>query len=125
MPRILLIAILMFTFSVTGCNYAFRVPTDAMLPTISRDDMLIGDPLGLQKRSIERFDIVVFKAPEEDRERFNDPNLKYTKRIIGLPGETIAIRNNEVLINGQILEEPFEKIIDETSAKKKNTIGST
>ena len=49
---------------------------------------------------IERGDIVVFWFP-------NDPDKSYVKRVIGLPGETVEIRNGHVFINGTELQEPY------------------
>lgn len=49
---------------------------------------------------LERGDIVVFWFP-------NDPDKSYVKRIIGLPGETVEIRNGKVFINGSLLNEPY------------------
>jgi signal peptidase I len=49
---------------------------------------------------IERGDIVVFWFPE-------DPEKSYVKRVIGLPGEMVEIRNGRVLINGQELSENY------------------
>jgi signal peptidase I len=52
----------------------------------------------LRKRPIERGDVVVFKFPE-------DPERDFIKRVIGLPGETVEIKNKVVYINGSPLEE--------------------
>ena len=49
---------------------------------------------------IDRGDIVVFWFP-------NDPDKSYVKRIIGLPGETVEIRNGRVVVNGQELNEEY------------------
>lgn len=49
---------------------------------------------------IERGDVVVFWFP-------NDPDKSYVKRVIGLPGETVEIRNGRVFINGTELQEPY------------------
>jgi signal peptidase I len=49
---------------------------------------------------IERGDIVVFWYP-------NDPDKSYVKRVIGLPGESVEIRNGRVYINGKELNEPY------------------
>jgi len=49
-------------------------------------------------RPIRRGDIVVFKYPEE-------PDRDFIKRVVGLPGETVELRNKKVYINGQPLEE--------------------
>lgn len=48
----------------------------------------------------KRGDVVVFKFPR-------DLSRPFIKRIIGLPGETVEIRNGRVLINGEDLEEPY------------------
>lgn len=47
-----------------------------------------------------RGDVIVFHAPDQDKD--------YIKRVIGLPGETIEITNGQVLIDGRVLEEPYE-----------------
>jgi len=49
---------------------------------------------------LERGDIVVFWFP-------NDPDKSYVKRIIGLPGETVEVRNGKILVNGQEINEPY------------------
>lgn len=63
---------------------------------ISRVNYMIGDP--------QRGDIVVFNSPEADKD---DPSL--IKRVIGLPGETVEIKDREVYINGVKLDEPYIK----------------
>ncbi len=42
--------------------------------------------------------------------RLAGPHVMYLKRIIGLPGETVAFVNGRVLINGEVLDEPYEKL---------------
>lgn len=49
---------------------------------------------------IERGDIVVFWFP-------NDPDKSYVKRVIGLPGEMVELRNGKVIVNGQELDETY------------------
>lgn len=93
-----------------------KIPTGSMIPTL-----LIGDYIMVNKfiyaptsggmgwlergllpvREIRRGDIIVFKYPEE-------PEKDYIKRVIGLPGEFIEIRNKTVYINGIPLEEPYK-----------------
>jgi signal peptidase I len=80
----------------------FLVEGPSMQPTfhdyqrliISRINYLIGEP--------ERGDIVVFNAPGS---RAGDPPL--IKRAIGLPGDTVEIRETQVYINGTLLDQPF------------------
>lgn len=54
--------------------------------------------LGFPK--IDRGDVVVFWFP-------NDPDKSFVKRVIGLPGETVEVRNGIVYIDGKILNEPY------------------
>ncbi len=63
---------------------------------ISRVNYMVGEP--------QRGDIVVFNSPQSDSD---DPSL--IKRIIGLPGELVEIRDREVYINGERLDEPYIK----------------
>jgi len=82
-----------------GLNYltmkkpiVFRIPSEAMHPTILKGEKIGIDRFAYLKDSPKRDDIVVFKDQEE----------KYqVKRIIGLPMETIEIRKGKVLVNGQ------------------------
>ncbi|MDH7485419.1 MAG: signal peptidase I [Anaerolineae bacterium] len=48
----------------------------------------------------QRGDVIVFHAPDRDKD--------YIKRVIGLPGETIEMRQGQVFINGRPLQEPYE-----------------
>ena len=54
-------------------------------------------------RDIRRGDIVVFKYPDE-------PERDFIKRVIGLPGETLELRNKKVYVNGQPLDEPLRAL---------------
>src|SRR5262245_49720232 len=95
-----------------------KIPTGSMIPTL-----LIGDYIMVNKfiyapptaapivasieravfpmRDIRRGDIVVFKFPEE-------PEKDYIKRVIGLPGETIEVRDRQVYIDGRPLDESYK-----------------
>ena len=97
---------------------SFAIPTASM-----EDNMLIGDHLLVSRaaygvtgsavdkavfpmRTIRRGDIVVFKAPPEIKAG-NLSRLMYVKRVIGLPGDLLRIRDNHVDINGRALDEPY------------------
>jgi signal peptidase I len=58
------------------------------------------------KRGIERGHVVVFKFPE-------DPTRDFIKRVIGLPGETIEIRNKQVFVDGKPIAEPYVHFIEQ------------
>ncbi|MDA8228852.1 MAG: signal peptidase I [Desulfitobacterium hafniense] len=78
------------------------VPTGSMLPTIKLQDRLIVDKLAFKFNGIKRGDIVVFHAPPASGEKED-----LVKRVIGLPGEKLEIKDGKVLINGVGLNEPY------------------
>src|SRR5512137_719102 len=98
-------------FVMTFVVQAFQIPTGSMEPTLLVGDFLLVnkfvyantespiDRALLPRRAIRRQDIVVFKYP-------NELNRDYVKRAIGLPGETVEIKNKQVFIDGKPLEEP-------------------
>lgn len=74
-----------------------RVQGQAMLPAIKDGDMVL---IEREFEKLERGDVVIFYYPQ-------DQSMSYVKRIIGLPGETLEIRDGEVVINGTVLKEPY------------------
>jgi signal peptidase I len=83
------------------------VPTGSMLPTIEINDRIMVDKLSYRWRKPSRGDVIVFTP--NDRLRQIEPDLKdpFVKRVIGLPGETVEVKNNTVFINGKPLSEPY------------------
>lgn len=77
-----------------------QVNGSSMYPTLEDADSLIVDKLSYRFKDPERFDIIVFPYHYEN-------NTFYIKRIIGLPGETVQIRDGAVYINGEILDEDY------------------
>lgn len=92
-PYIIIIVVVVFvrTFIVTPV----RVNGSSMAPTLKGGEIMLLNKLG----NIERFDIVVLKIEEEQ------DNL--IKRVIGLPGETVEIKDNKIYINEKILEDKY------------------
>lgn len=70
-----------------------RVPSESMENTIMTGDRFFGNRLAYLFDDPERFDIVVFKYPDDESQLF-------VKRVIGLPGETVEIKDGKVYING-------------------------
>jgi signal peptidase I len=70
----------------------------SMMPTLHNENRMIVNKLSYQFGEPNRFDIIVFKAME---------NKDYIKRIIGLPGDHIAYKDDTLYINGQPYEEPY------------------
>ena len=69
-----------------------KIPSASMEPTIMTGDRLIGNRLAYLNEDPQRGDIVIFLFPDNEKELF-------IKRVIGLPGETVEIKDGEVYIN--------------------------
>jgi signal peptidase I len=108
----IIIAVILALFIRTFVVQAFKIPTGSM-----ENNLLIGDHLLVNKfvfgpamwpierallpiGTIRRRDVLVFKYPEE-------PDRDFIKRVIGLPGETLEVREKKVYINGAPLDEPY------------------
>jgi signal peptidase I len=74
-----------------------KIEGAAMLPALKDGDRIIIDR---NVDKIERGDIVIFYYPDA-------PTKSYLKRIVGLPNETVDIREGKVFINGTPLDEPY------------------
>ncbi|MEL6350280.1 MAG: signal peptidase I [Cyanobacteria bacterium J06627_28] len=86
------------------------VPTGSMQPTVEINDRLFVEKVSYRFKDPQRGDIIVFQAPQKALEASNsDTNDAYLKRIIGLPGETIEVRDGAVLVNGRVLSEGYIK----------------
>lgn len=70
----------------------------SMFPTLNDHDRMIVNKMSYQIGEPERFDIIVFKASEDK---------DYIKRVIGLPGDHVAYKDNVLYINGEPVEEPY------------------
>jgi signal peptidase I len=108
----IVIAVILALFMRTFVVQAFKIPTGSMEP-----NLLVGDHLLVNKfvfaptvskvegallpvAAVRRGEIVVFKYPE-------DPERDFIKRVIGLPGETIELRDRRILVNGRAIDEPY------------------
>lgn len=76
------------------------VPTGSMQNTINPGDRFIGSRLSYLFDGPERGDIVVFPYPD-------DESVIYVKRVIGLPGEIVEVKDGYVYINGHQLQEDY------------------
>jgi signal peptidase I len=78
-----------------------RIEGISMLPTYQDRSVNFVNRLAYRWHEPRRGDVVGI--------RLAGPHVMYMKRIIGLPGETIAFVDGRVLINGEVLDEPYEK----------------
>ncbi len=74
----------------------YTVPTGSMYPTIKPGERFFADKVSYKFKEPERGDIIVFKEPFTDKDR-------YTKRLIGLPGEQVSIGDGNIYIDGKKL----------------------
>jgi signal peptidase I len=80
------------------------IPSGSMLPTLQINDRLIIDKLGYKFGEPKRGDIVVFNPTEALSTTYKDA---FIKRIVGLPGEKLEVKNGRVYVNGRPLEEKY------------------
>ena len=92
----ILIALLINVF----VGQATRVEGQSMEPNLHTDQRLVVEKMTYRFHGPHRHDIVVLKLPNQGDELL-------IKRVIGLPGETVEIRDGQVIINGGPLDEPF------------------
>lgn len=78
----------------------FRFPSSSMRDTILPGDFFISNSWKYRARAPERGELIVFRFP-------GDPSIKYVKRVIGLPGDTVEIKQGIVNVNGDVLPEPY------------------
>jgi len=83
------------------------IPTSSMEPTLQINDRLIIEKLSYRFRKPERGEVVVFNPPAVSV--VPDASKVYIKRLIGLPGDRISIREGTVFINDKALNEPYIK----------------
>lgn len=104
-------------FVMTFVVQAFQIPTGSMEPTLLIGDFLLVNKMAytrpvlplegaiLPRKPVERGSIVVFKYPK-------DLTKDFVKRVIALEGESVEVRDKQVLVNGRPLEEPYKVHID-------------
>lgn len=102
--KIVIIAALIALFCNKVLIANVKIPSESMQDTIQVGDRLIGSRLAYKFSEVERGDIVIFKYPDDESQVF-------IKRVIGLPGETVVVRDGKVYINDSDtpLDEPYVK----------------
>lgn len=112
----LILALIIRTFIVQ----AFKIPSGSMLPTLLIGDHILvnkfiygtkipfTDKRILQITKPKRGDIIVFKYPE-------DPSRDFIKRVIAVEGDIVGGMNKKVVVNRQILDEPYVQHTDNSA----------
>jgi signal peptidase I len=92
--------------SIERCDEVLKyysMPSVNMLPTLKPNQKVVVDKTSYQTQAPQRGDIVVFNPPNLEKSESNQQPL--TRRMIGLPGETVRIENGKVYINGKFYRE--------------------
>ncbi len=94
---IFLVILFLLNTYVTG---QFQVSGVSMEPALFDKDLLVLDKLSVGTGNIERGDIVIFRY-------LYDNDVHYVKRVIGLPGETVQIKDGLIYIDGEVLPQQY------------------
>ena len=89
-----------FVLSLLMRQFIFTATTvygESMAPTFQSGDVVIVSKVN----EINRSDMIVFDAPDSDEGEL------YIKRVIGVPGDSIEVRDDRLYINGKLVEEPY------------------
>lgn len=122
-----IIAVLLALFIRTFIVQAFKIPSGSMLPTLK-----IGDHLLVNKFSYgvkmpftgtqivpwnqpARGDVVVFRYPKNRK-------IDYIKRVIGLPGDNVEIKNKQLFINGKKIDDPHAHFASNVILSRKSSV---
>jgi signal peptidase I len=101
-PPLAVAVIISFTVN-TYVAQGMKVPTGSMLPTIQLEDKVLVEKM-VSLTDFAFGDIVVFYPPIDGRE--DEP---FIKRLVGLPGDTIEVRDGVLIRNGERVDEPYLK----------------
>jgi signal peptidase I len=105
---LLVLLIVFISFLNLNCFKLVRVDGIAMKPALNDGDRLI---LNTNVEELKRGEIISFLYPKDNSKFF-------IKRIVGLPNETLEIREGKVFIDGNVLDEPY--ILEEFNQSKSN-----
>jgi signal peptidase I len=124
-PFLILVALAVALVVKTFLVQAFYIPSESMVPTLMVGDRVFVNKLVYDIGDIHRGDVIVFQNPHPGAVPDRGPvtgflhwlgegvgvaqpaDEDFIKRVVGLPGETIEIRDNVVYIDGEKLDEPY------------------
>jgi signal peptidase I len=95
----LLLALVLF-LGINLISARIRVDGPSMIPTLHNGEYVIVNRLAYKWAKPRLGDVIVFRFPR-------DPSQEYIKRVIGLPGDEVYITNQQVFVNGILLNEPY------------------
>lgn len=95
----LVLAVILFV-GINAVSARVRVDGFSMRPTLEDGEFVLVNKLSYRFSEVDRGDIIVFHFPV-------NPDEELIKRVIGLPGDHVMVGNNQVYVNGQMLNEPY------------------
>ena len=123
LPILILIALVVAVLIKTFFVQAFYIPSGSMIPTLEVNDRVLVNKLSPRFGVPNRGDVIVFDSPSGNADRGSFPgnifrsvgesigvvsrDADLIKRVIGLPGEVVEIRDNMVFVDGGALDEPY------------------
>ena len=78
----------------------YRIPSESMASTLRPGDRVLVNRVVYHLREPHRGDVMVFRYPE-------DRNVVFIKRIVGVPGDTLQVREGRLWVNGRAADEPY------------------
>jgi len=113
----LLVAVGLVFGGLAAVAKPYKIPTGSMEPTIQVNDRILANRLIYHFKDIERGDIIVFDPPAFPGV---DASTPYVKRVVGLPGDTVEVRDGMTLVNGnefiveEVKDRPYYTRAEET-----------
>jgi signal peptidase I len=95
---------------------AFTIPSGSMLNTLQLNDFIVANKAVYRYTDPKHGDIVVFKPPEHAKQP-GQTDVDFIKRCIGIPGDTIEIREGVLYRNGKATPEPYVELLDGAGRK--------
>ncbi len=98
--QVIVFAVSIFLFIYLLVMQPHKIKGSSMEPDFHNGEFLLTDKLTYRFSEPKRGDVVIFKAPPDDRDEF-------IKRIIAIPGDTVLVQNGKVSVNGKLIDEPY------------------
>jgi signal peptidase I len=136
LPTLILVAVALALFIKTLLVQAFYIPSESMFPTLEVGDRVLVNKLVYDFGEPQRNDIIVFEDPhalESDQGFFEGiltwlteglgfataEHQDFIKRVVGLPGEEIELKNGHLFVDGERTFEPYTIALDGTDLEPK------
>jgi signal peptidase I len=105
--QILFVALILALLVRTVVAEPRYIPSDSMVPTLQVGDRLVVEKISYRLHPPQRGDIIVFDPPSQLQSQGYGKDQAFIKRIIGQPGQTVAVQNGKVYLDQQPLQEAY------------------